>query len=125
MQRFEEGFGRGLEAEAFPWCIVVARDELVDGVVGDLIEVGFAGQEAPEASDGVFDTAFLPGASGFAEVGLDAELAFEPVVLGELGAVVEGDGFAQRPGHGFEDVGQCPCGGCGLEACGSDDEGEA
>ncbi len=44
----------------------------------------------------VFSTApFCQWAVGIAEEGSDCELVVEEVVLGELGAVVEGDGFAQ------------------------------
>jgi hypothetical protein len=43
----EEGLGWGLEAEAFSWGIVVARDEVVDGLAGEGVEVGFAGQGSP------------------------------------------------------------------------------
>jgi len=39
---------------------------------------------------------------GVAEEGLDAELGFELMVEGELGAVVEGDGLAQFAGQGFK-----------------------
>ena len=59
-------------------------------------EVGLAGQAPPQAPDGVFHAAFLPGAMGIAEEGLDAEGFVKPVMLGELGSVVEADGFAHR-----------------------------
>ena len=39
---------------------------------------------------------------GIAEEGLHAELGVELMVEGELGAVIEGDGLAQRAGQGFE-----------------------
>jgi hypothetical protein len=38
----------------------------------------------------------LPGTTGIAEKGLDAEGFVKPVMLGELGSVVEADGFAHH-----------------------------
>jgi hypothetical protein len=61
---------------------------------------------------------------GIAEVGLDAELPGEPVVPGELGSVVEGDGSEHVGRHGFEDIGECLCGRFGLEVGGPGDEGD-
>ncbi len=60
------------------------------------LEVSFAWQRASQAPDGVFHAAFLPGTMGIAEEGLDAEGFVKPVMLGELGSVVEADGFAHR-----------------------------
>ena len=62
----------------------------------DEVEVSFAGQRASQTPDGVFHAAFLPGTVGIAEEGLDAEDFVQPVMLGELGSVVEADGFAHR-----------------------------
>ena len=58
-------------------------------------EVGFTGQVAAHATDGVFDAAILPRLVGVAEEGGEAEGRGEWVMLGELGAVIEGDGRAQ------------------------------
>lgn len=62
----------------------------------DEIEVCFAGQPAPQASDGVFHSAFLPRTMGIAEEGLDAKGFVKPVMLGELVSVVEANGLAYR-----------------------------
>ena len=78
--------------------------------------VGFSGQAASEASDGVFDAAFLPWGSGIAEVGFDADLAAEALVFAELAAIVEGDGLAQRWCEGCEQIGQAVSDAVGLEA---------
>ena len=76
-------------------------------------EIGFARQGPSHASDGVLDAALLPGAVGIAEEGLDAEVGFEAVVLGELGAVVEGDGLAQLGWQGLEPGDELARGGFG------------
>ena len=68
----------------------------LEGGCRDEIEVSFAGQRASQAPDGVFHAAFLPGAMGIAEEGLDADGFVKPVMLGELVSVVEADGFAHR-----------------------------
>jgi hypothetical protein len=57
--------------------------------------------EAGHAADSVFDTAFLPRRVWVAEEGLHQE-ALQGQVRGELGAIVEGDGVAQRLWQGFE-----------------------
>ena len=68
-----------------------------EDVVGlEGVEVGGSGEVSSEASDGVFDAAFLPGAVRVAEEGLEADL----VVLGELGSVVEGEGAPEGLGQG-------------------------
>ncbi len=85
----------GLEVQAFSWGIVVGGDDGIEDFGTDGGEIGFAWQGPAHASDCVLDPALLPGAVGIAEEGLDAEFGFEAVVLGELGAVVEGDGLAQ------------------------------
>jgi len=58
-------------------------------------EIGFSGQCTAQPTDGVLDAAFLPRGIAVAEVGLDTEVLGEPVVVCELGAVVEGDGSPQ------------------------------
>jgi hypothetical protein len=50
---------------------------------------------------------------GIAEEGLDTEVGFEAVVLGELGAVVESDGLAQLGWQGFEPGDELARGGFG------------
>src|SRR6266700_2207407 len=98
----EESLGGGLEAEALSGCVVVGSGAGIKGIGVEGREVGFAGQGTSQATDGVLDAALLPGAMGIAEEGLEAELGFELMVEGELGAIVEGDGLAQRVGQGFE-----------------------
>jgi hypothetical protein len=66
----------------------------LEGGCGDEVEIGFAGQQASQAPDGVFDAALLPGAVGIAEESLYAEGFVEPVMLGEFVSVIEADGFA-------------------------------
>jgi len=57
---------------------------------------------------------FLPGCMGIAEEGIDAELAGDALVSGELGAVVEGDGTSQRRRQGLEHADQRGGDGIGL-----------
>jgi hypothetical protein len=71
-------------------------DASVDVGGGKEPEVCFARQRASQAADGIFHAALLPGTVGIAEEGLDAEGFVQPVMLGELGSVVEADGFAHR-----------------------------
>src|SRR5688572_3609480 len=82
--------------------MVVGAGEAVELFAGEAVEVGGPGQVSSEAADGVFDAAFLPGAVGIAEEGLDTKLLVELVVPGELGAVVEGDGSSQVLGKSLE-----------------------
>ena len=96
MQQFSgKDFSGRLEAEALSRRVVVSGDEIVEAARLDGVEVGLARQVSSQAADGVLDGALLPGTVGVAEEGADCELVVEEVVLGELGAVVEGDGFAQ------------------------------
>src|SRR5581483_5307521 len=79
---------RGLEPKAFARGVVVGGDAGVEEVIVDGGDVCVARQEAPQATDGVFDGALLPGAMGITEEGLDAELVDQDEMLGKLGAVV-------------------------------------
>lgn len=54
--------------------------------------------------------AFLPGAMGIAEEGLDAEGFVKPVMLGEFVSVIEADGFADRLWKLAEWTGDVPSG---------------
>ena len=74
---------------------MVKGSELLDLRWRERCEIGFSGQAAAESADGVFDAALLPGGARITEEGLDIEVLAQPVVLGELGSVVEGDGLAQ------------------------------
>jgi hypothetical protein len=71
----------------------VGGGEDVVGLEG--VEVGGSGEVSSEASDGVFDAAFLPGAVRVAEEGVEADL----VVFGELGSVIEGNRPALPMSH--------------------------
>ena len=95
MQHLREGLGWGAEVKAFPGCVVVGSDKVAESAVGQCRKVGFAGHEAPHPADGILDAALLPGSVGVTEEGLDGE-AMQRQVIGELGAVVEGDGLTQR-----------------------------
>jgi hypothetical protein len=109
----EECLGWGLEVQAFSWGIVVGGDEGIEDFGADGEEIGFTRQGPAHASDCVLDTALLPGAVGIAEEGLDTEVGFEAVVLGELGAVVESDGLAQLGWQGLEPGDELASGGFG------------
>ena len=87
---------RVLEVQAFARGIVEAVNDLLEGGGRDEIEVSFAWQRASQAANGVLHAAFLPGAMGIADEGLDAEGFVKPVMLGEFVSVVEADGFAYR-----------------------------
>ena len=94
-----KGLGRRAVAEALARGIVVQLDDLRKGRFGEVSQPGCAGQRAPQAADGVLHAPLLPGGSGIAEEGLDAQ-GMEVVVAGELSAVVEGDGLAPCRGEG-------------------------
>src|SRR5665213_429020 len=105
---FGEYLGWGLEAEAFSGCVVIALSASAQVFVTEAWEDCLAGQMAPQAADGVLDPALLPGRPDIAEIGLDAEFVGQLVVEGELGAVVESDGAAQRRGDAGE-LGEQAC----------------
>src|SRR5487761_705376 len=90
-----EGFEWGQEVEAFTRGVVVAMDASLEIVRGQRGEIGFTGQVAAQATDGVFDAALLPGFVGVAEEGGNTQALGELVMGGELGAVIEGDGLTQ------------------------------
>src|SRR6266852_2976036 len=92
VQQFEEGLRWGFEVKAFSRGVVVGTDDGVETLVREGCEVSLARDETAHASDGVFDTALLPGRVGIAEEGLDCE-PMQVAMAGEFGAVVEGDGF--------------------------------
>src|SRR6266851_2775845 len=62
-------------------------------------EVGLAGQATSQATDGVLDAALLPRGVGVTEEGLNAQGLAQAVVVGELGAVIEGDGLSKFLGE--------------------------
>jgi hypothetical protein len=101
VQHFGESLGWSSEVKAFPRCVVVDGDQVSKAAVWQCGEVGFAGHEAPHPADGVLDAALLPGRVGIAKEGVDRQ-AVQPMMAGELGAVVEGDGLTQLLRHGAE-----------------------
>ncbi|KKC23937.1 hypothetical protein WP12_22070 [Sphingomonas sp. SRS2] len=98
-----EGFDGSFEVEALSRSVVVSACEQVKLICGDEIEVGFSWQEAPGASDGVFDATLLPGAMRVAEEGLDADLC-ELTMPGKLWPVIECQGGAECGRQGGEAV---------------------
>src|SRR5579863_2261164 len=103
-ESISEGLIRGQEAEAFARGVVVALDGGVELFGGQGDQVGFAGEVATQASDGVLDAPFLPRLVGVAEEGGQAEALGEQVMGSELGAVVESEGLAQGGGKRFEET---------------------
>jgi hypothetical protein len=95
VQHLREGLGWGAPVKAFSWGVVVGRQQGVESLIWQEDEVGLARQEAAHAADGIFDAALLPGSIAVAEEGLKAE-PVQQAMTGELGAVVEGQGSAQR-----------------------------
>ena len=89
--------------EALPRGVVVRMNQVMKPLVGQGGQVGFAGEGAAQAADGVLDAAFLPGGVKVTEEGLDAE-GMEVMMRGEFGAVVEGDGLAAVRWDGSEEV---------------------
>ena len=96
MPRLGSG-SRGISAECYYTPRRKLRGHRIDGV-----EIGLSRQGPSHAADGVFDAAFLPGAMGVAEEGLDAKTGVEAMMFGELGSVVEGDGAAKFRRQGLE-----------------------
>ena len=101
----------GLEVEAFSGSVIVFLDDGIEVAGSDGVEVGFSWQVSSEASDGVFDAAFLPRGVFVTEEGRDADC----VVECELSTIVHGQGLAQWRRQGVEEVAQVE-GGCGCLA---------
>jgi hypothetical protein len=78
--------------------MVVDGEDGVEFALRQGVGLGFAGQVASEAANGIFDAAFLPGRARVAAVGFEVEVMLDLAVAGELGAVVEGDGSSQSVG---------------------------
>ncbi len=125
MQRLDKGFCWSLEAETFSWSIIVVSDYRVEAGFWQVYDVGFSGECASEASNGVFDAPFLPRRAWVAEVGLDVEQSIELLVSVELGAVVEGDGLAEVWREGFEHLDEALGDGIGLKVGLWEGDGEA
>src|SRR5262245_13378303 len=108
VQHFGEGLCRGPEVKAFSRGVVVSADECIEAAVWECGEIGLARNEAAHATDGVLDATLLPGRIGVAEEGPNGE-PMELLMTGELGAVVEGDGLAQRWRHAGEEPDEMAC----------------
>ena len=111
MQRIEDApeyLCRCFEGEAFSGGVVVVSDIGVEFFIGAGREVCFSGQCAAQTTDGVFDSALLPGGMGITEEGLHADGIGEAPVFGKLGAVVESAGLAQGRWQGGELPEQAP-----------------
>jgi hypothetical protein len=115
---------RGPEVKAFARGVVVGGDGLAQAAGWQLFEVGVARDEAAHAADGVLDAPFLPGGVGIAEVRLDQE-ALQGKVRCELGAVVEGDGLADRLWQDLEQAYEMVSDAGGELACEGDAEQQA
>src|SRR3546814_11324590 len=89
------------------WSSDVCSSDLVD-------EAGFSGEVSTEATDGVFDAAFLPWGVRIAEEGLDSELPCDAVMAGKFGAIVVGDRPSQRRGQWLEQLDEGGGGGIRL-----------
>jgi hypothetical protein len=63
-QMLREDFGWRLEDQTFAWRVVIERDQERKPLVRRRRQMGFAGQGAPQAADGILDAAFLPGGMG-------------------------------------------------------------
>ena len=99
-------------------------NQVMKPLVGQGGQVGFAGEGAAQAADGVLDAAFLPGGVKVTEEGLNAE-GMEAVMKGELRPIVEGDGLAAVRGHRGEEVGEGVGDGGGSFARGAHGQEEA
>src|SRR5260370_152420 len=96
-RRRENDLAWACELEVLPRGFVVCRDASLKDMVVDGVEVCLSGQEAAQSADGVLHGALLPRTVRVAKEGPDAELIGKGKVLGELGAVVEGNGPPQTP----------------------------
>ena len=94
-----ENLGWGSEVKAFSWGMIVGLKEREQASFGNRGKVGFSRQASAHPTDGVFNAALLPRSVGIAEKGSHRQ-PMEPVVVSELGAVIERDrltkGWRQR-----------------------------
>ena len=99
VQHFEvaaEYLSGSLEAQAFARRMVIGCHHVVELTGAEHGDVGLAGQLPAHASDGVFDTALLPGGVRVTEVGSHIQLVGQSVVVREFSAVVDCECAAQR-----------------------------
>lgn len=93
-------------------------------LVGESGEVGLARKGAAQSANGVFYSALLPGRVSITEEGLDAQ-SVEPVMEGELSAIIEGDGLTPCRGEGSQQLTHGVGDGAGSLARGSESYQEA
>lgn len=105
--------------------MIVAFDDAGDCSLLEGVKIGFSREAAAQASDGIFDAAFLPWRSDVAKESLDADLCCELVMEGEFRPVIEGYGAAHGLWQGFEHVGQMSCGSLCLSVLWSMDDRKA
>src|SRR5712664_2402918 len=121
VQHLGEDLSWRLEVQTLSWRVVVGVNEAREIVRRESVEIGLARQEASESANGVFDAAFLPRGMRRAEEGRQSGPLVQAIVLGELGAIVEGQGAAKALGQGPEQFGQGSGGGLGAPAVGLDE----
>src|SRR5260370_3511484 len=102
VQDFLEDLRRGCEVKAFSRGVVIAAEEVVETLVGESGEIGFARDEAAHTTDGVFDATLLPRGIGHGGVSIDGESGEEEMAC-ELGAIIEGDSASQPWWECFEE----------------------
>ena len=112
MQQLGEDLGGCLEVQTSSWGVIVGHRGVEDVVGIEVLQVGLSWQPASDATDSVFDAAFLPRGMGVAEEGLDSEA----MMLGELGAVVECQGAPEAFGQRLDDLSEEEGGWLGLES---------
>ena len=81
--------------------MVEPRFNLLDLILGDGIKVGAFREEAADEAIGVFNGAFFPGMIGLTEIGVDAQLDVEQMMLLVFRAVIVGDRAAHGLGQRF------------------------
>ena len=109
-----EDFSRGLIIKAAPWRMVISMHQFSKFGACNCGKVGFSWQGPPHSTDCIFDTAFLPGGVGIAEISFDANALCEAIVVGEFGTVVERDGAPELFWQGVQQAGNS---GCDMRCC--------
>ena len=92
-----------LEAEAFSRGEIGGEDDVLDFLVGHLVNIDLTWQPAPQSTIGVFDSALLPGGVSIAEPGGHGAHAPQQGMPGEGRVIIESDGLAQRGFDAGED----------------------
>jgi len=95
---FAEYRSRGFIVQALTRRMVIAGDQLIELMRAQGGQVGLTRESAAHAADGVLDTALLPWRVRIAEIGCHVERSGKPMVVGEFGAIIEGDAAPQPRG---------------------------